>query len=216
MIASNNYTYKNREKAAILLANFLSRYAGLNGVVLSIPRGGVAIGYIIAKALNFKLDLALSKKIGHPIHREYAIGAVSLYDSFVKDLKLVSQEYVEKQIQAIRRRLNEIYKLYMGSGHSPEILSGKIVILTDDGLATGNTMLSSLHTVRKQHPRKVIVAAPVSSQAAINLIAEEADEVVCPLIPYPFNSVGQFYEDFRQLSDKDVIEYIERHNNLNI
>lgn len=206
------HSYKNREEAGHLLAASLDRYADMNGVVLAIPRGGVPIGYIIATALNFKLDLALSKKIGHPLHKEYAIGAVSLTDSFVEDNTLVSSRYIEQEISVIRARLREMYRMYMGANHTPEALSGKTVILTDDGLATGQTMLSTIQMVKTHHPNEIIVAVPVASQSSIDLLSARVDVIICPLVPDIFKGVGEFYEDFKQLSDEDVMEYIQRYN----
>lgn len=212
---SVNYIYTNREEAGDKLASYLEKYKGMNGVVLAIPRGGVPIGCIIAKEIRFKLDLALSKKIGHPLQPEYAIGAVSLTDCFIEDYTEVPKDYIQKEEQRIRERLKEMYVSYMGENTTPVDLKDKIVIITDDGLATGRTMLSTIAMVKKQNPKRLIVAVPVSSENALQRIAREADEVVCPFIPRAFTGVAAFYEDFTQVNDEEVRSYIQEFKNEN-
>ena len=211
MSFEENHTYKDREAAGQRLAAALKQYTGLSGVVAAIPRGGVPVGFVIATRLKFKLDLALSKKIGHPLHKEYAIGAVSLTDSFVEDYQEISRDYIENEKQRIRNRLHEMYTKYMGADREPEKLRGKIVILTDDGLATGRTMLSTIGMVQQQRPDQVIVAVPVASRSSINMILKKVDTVICPWVPDTFRSVGAFYEDFEQVTDEAVTDYIQRY-----
>ncbi len=211
----SDYKYTNREEAGHKLASMLSKLNGMDGVVLAIPRGGVPIGCIIAKEIHFKLDLALSKKIGHPLQREYAIGAVSLLDTFIENHYEISKDYIKEEEELIRQRLKEMYINYMGQDKTPEKLEDKIVIITDDGLATGRTMLGTIAMVKKHNPKRLIVATPVSSENAIQRIAREVDEVVCPFIPRAFTGVAAFYEDFTQVDDEQVRSYIQEFKNEN-
>lgn len=207
MIA-DTFQYKDRLDAGQRLANELSAYRGTDAVVLAIPRGGVPVAWVVAKELGLPLDIVLSKKIGHPLQKEYAIGAVSLTDSFIADHEDVPASYIEEEIKKIQARLKEMYDKFM-DGRPPINVSGKTVIIIDDGIATGNTILSTVRMIRKQSPAKVVVATPVASEGAITKLSPEVDEVVCPLVPYLFFGVGQFYEDFEQTSDEEVKAFLD-------
>lgn len=200
---------KNREEAAIRLAALLKKYKDENPVVLAIPRGGVPIGYAVAKELKAPLDIALSKKIGHPFHKEYAIGSVSMEESIIdNDIVDVSEEYLQSEIKKIKESLKEKYKLFKGE-EEPVSLKNKIVIITDDGIATGNTMMATVLMVKKQNPHKIILAIPVASEQAVEMLKQEVDEIITLLIPPIFFSVGQFYENFEQTNDETVIKLLQ-------
>ena len=203
------YRFKDRMEASYILAEQLKDYKGDNGVVLAVPRGGVPMGYIIAKELGFALDIAVTKKIGHPMHKEYAIGAVSFTDYFISDYNGVSDEYLEKEIPALREKLKRNFEKFEG-GNPPEKLAGRTVIIVDDGIATGNTMLITVSMIRKQNPAKLIIAVPVASKQAIEMLSGEVDEIVCPLVPDFFTGIGAFYENFEQVSDEEVIYYLSQ------
>lgn len=200
-------TFKNRLEASLMLAERLQEYKNENGLVLAIPRGGVPIGYIISKELKFPLDIILSKKIGHPFQKEYAIGAVSIEDFIIDAPANVKPEYIESEIQNIRNILKERYKALRGN-HKPEPVKDKTVILTDDGVATGKTMLVAIRMIRKLEAKKIIVATPVIAPEAESLLKKEADRVVAIMIPPDFRGVGQFYDDFHQIPDEEVIELL--------
>ncbi|WP_018479532.1 phosphoribosyltransferase [Pontibacter roseus] len=200
---------KNREEAALLLADRLEKYQGQLGVVLAIPRGGVPVAAPIAKRLGMPLEVTVSKKIGHPANPEYAIGAVSLDDVEVEEHINVPQEYVAAEVKRIRESLHRKYRLFMGN-RQPVALQDRIVIIVDDGIATGKTLLSTVNLVRKQHPRKIIVAVPVAPPSAIERFTALVDEVVCLLVPPFFQAVGQFYQEFSQVSDEEVIELLQQ------
>lgn len=195
--------FNDRHDAAIKLARELQSCRNKNGVVLAIPRGGVPIGHYLAKDLGFAFDLLMTKKIGHPLHPEYAIGAVGLEDVIIEERASAPQEYLEAEITRIREQLKERYRQFMGN-RPPEPVTGKIVIVTDDGIATGRTILAALKMLRRSHPDKLIVAVPVSSLLAAERIAEEVDEFVCLHTPSPFDGVGRFYGDFSQVEDEEV------------
>jgi len=200
--------FENREDAAIQLAARLEKYKDKEGVVLAIPRGGVPIGCILAKSLGYPLDLVLSKKIGHPMNREFAIGFVNMYGEEINYTQNVSEKYIAEEVARIRKLLFDRYELYM-NGRPPISFKNKIVIITDDGIATGSTILSSIDIVKREHPKKIVVAVPVGFPRIISKLKEEVDEVICLQTSDDFYAIGQFYEDFRQLDDNEVIELME-------
>ncbi len=193
----------DRYDAAMQLEKKLEKYKDENGVILAIPRGGVPIGYYLAKYLNFALDLLMTKKLGHPSNDEYAIGAVGLEDSIIEDMKGISPAYIEKETANIHRQLQERYKKFMGE-REPVDIQGKIAIVVDDGVATGRTILATLKMLRNKDPKKLIVAVPVASVEAGLRISQEVDEFICLYTPAPFYGVGRFYENFVQTTDEEV------------
>lgn len=205
--------YYDRIEAGLVLAKELMKYRNDPGVVLAVPRGGVPIAYYVATQLGFPMDLLLTKKIGHPGNSEYAIGAVSLTDRFVVPHEGVSQEYIDQETERIRRKLKEMYVKFMGD-KEPEPIKDKTVIVIDDGIATGNTLLSTISMLKKGGPAKIIIAVPVASQNAISKLSGLVDEIVCPLIPGTFYGVGGFYKNFDQVSDEEVLMYLNKFNEL--
>ncbi|PZR25523.1 MAG: phosphoribosyltransferase [Citrobacter freundii] len=201
--------FKNRIEAGLLLGARLKKYANKDGVVLAVPRGGVPVAYVVAKELGLPIDIVLTKKIGHPENKEYAIGAASLNDHFVVQGIYVSDEYIEEELSGIRKRLREMQRRFMGT-NEPESIEGKTVIVIDDGIATGNTMLATVKLLRKSRPRKIVVAVPVASRTAIRKLSGEVDEIITVECPEHFPGVGSFYEDFSQVSDIDVTFYLNR------
>ena len=203
--------FTDRYDAAMQLAIKLEKYKNEEGVILAVPRGGVPIGYYLAKHLNFTLDLLMTKKIGHPLHAEYAIGAVGLEDSIIEAVADVAEEYIVEQIASIREQLKKRYRKFMGRNESSGI-AGKVVIVVDDGVATGRTILATLKMLRSRHPKKLIVAVPVASRQAAARIEQEVDEFICLYTPTPFYGVGRFYEDFSQTTDEEVVKLLKELN----
>lgn len=201
--------FRDRIEAGILLATKLKKYKNDKGIVLAVPRGGVPVAYAVARELNFPVELFLTKKIGHPANKEYAIGAASLNDYFIVPHENISEEYIQKELIVIRRRLKEMYRKFMGD-REPESLEGKTIIVIDDGIATGNTLLGTVNVLRKSKPGKIVIAAPVASESAVNKLSTEVDEVIAVLIPEIFYGVGAFYEDFGQVTDEEVIFYLDK------
>ncbi len=202
--------FKDRYDAGMQLANLLRHYKNRDGVVLAVPRGGVETGYIVARELGLPLEIVLSKKIGHPDHPEFAIGAVSLEGRVLTPRADVSPEYIEEETERLREMLRERYRMYYGD-RKPVGLEDKIVIVVDDGIATGNTLLSTVELIRHRRPRRVVVAVPVAPPDALRNIrdARGVDEVVCVLSPRDFYAVGQFYENFDQVEDAEVKRLLE-------
>lgn len=200
--------FKNREEAGNLLAKKLIQYKDTNAIVLAIPRGGVPVGSIIADKLNLPLEIELSKKIGHPINPEFAIGSVTLHGVNIdKNIKDVSEEYILEKSKKIKDELYKKFTLFMGNREQIDV-KGKIVILVDDGIATGNTLIASIHAIKKRKPKKIVVAIPVSPKNTALIIDDLVDEFICLQIPKDFHSVGQFYEEFNQVNNDHVIKLL--------
>lgn len=205
--------FRDRTEAGQLLAEKLEKYRGRPGVVLAVPRGGVPVAYEVARELELPLEIVLTKKIGHPMNKEYAIGAASLSDHFVIPHDQVTDEYIETEVERIRRKLREMYAKFMGD-REPEPITGKTVIVIDDGIATGNTLLGTVQVLRKSDPARIVIAVPVASAQAVEKLSRVVDEVVAIYIPHDFYGVGAFYEDFSQVSDEEVLEYLDKWKRL--
>lgn len=201
--------FRDRIEAGLLLAAKLKKYRNDPGIVLAVPRGGVPVAYAVAKELGFPIEVILTKKIGHPMNKEYAIGAASLTDYFVIPHENVTEEYIREEVQRIRTRLKEMYTRFMDD-REPEDLKGKTVIVIDDGIATGNTLMGTIHVLRKSNPGKIVIGVPVASRNAVQKLSKEVDEVVTVLIPDEFYGVGAFYEDFQQVTDDEVMFYLDK------
>jgi putative phosphoribosyl transferase len=201
----------DRYDAAIQLAEHLEKYKNDEGVILAVPRGGVPIGYYLAKHLNFALDLLMTKKLGHPLNEEYAIGAVGLEDSIIEEWDNIPSEYLEKQTASIREHLKQRYRKFMNRDE-PADIKDKTVIVVDDGIATGRTILATLKMLRSKRPRKLVVAVPVASLQAAERIKQEVDDFICLYTPSPFYGVGRFYEDFSETNDEQVTELLKELN----
>ena len=202
--------FKNRIDAGRQLAEKLMKFKGENVVVLAIPRGGLPLGEIIAKALKVPLDVSLTKKIGHPFNKEYAIGAVSLEGIILMDEIEVSKDYIEEETSRIRQKLKKRQDEYY-KNRAPMNLEKKTVIVVDDGIPTGNTILATADLIKKQKPNKIVVAVPVAPHSAIQKLkdSDNVDEVICLDTPNNFRAVGQFYENFEQVPDVEAIKLLE-------
>lgn len=190
------------------LARRLSKYAESDGLVLAVPRGGLPVAYAIAKRLKLPMDIILTKKIGHPNNREYAIGAVSLTEQYVLPHEEVPQHYIDHEVLRIRESLKATYQKLKGNAPASDVRD-KVVLVVDDGVATGNTMLVTLRMLRQGKPRKIIAAVPVASRQAEAKLQAEADEWVCLYVPPYFTGVGAYYEDFEQVTDEEARMYLE-------
>lgn len=201
--------FRDRIEAGELLAAKLKKYKNTSGVVLAVPRGGVPVAYAVAKELDFPVEVVLTKKIGHPMNKEYAIGAASLTDYFVIPHENVSEEYIQEELKLIHANLKKMYTRFMND-RDPIDIKGKTVIIIDDGIATGNTLLGTVHVLRKSKPGKVVIGVPVASKSAMRKLSNEVDEVVAVMVPNEFYGVGAFYEDFEQVSDEEALFYLDK------
>ena len=207
--------FKNRIDAGRLLAQRLIEYKdNPEVIVLGLPRGGVVTAYEIAYALNVPLDIVVPRKIGAPQNQELAVAAIAEDGSLIINDELMNylglqlddlQNLIEKEKQESARRMN-LYR----AGREPLELAGKIVILVDDGIATGATMRAALLSVRSRGAKSIVVAVPVASAQALEDIRSEVDDLVCLLMPEQFFGVGGFYEDFPQIKDQEVIDLMQK------
>ena len=206
--------FKDRYDAALQLAKKLEKYRNNGGIVLAIPRGGVPIGYVVAKELKLPLEIILSKKIGHPLNPEFAIGSVSLQGAMINDNVMdVSLDYIQRESEQIHKKLKEKFSLYMGNRKSTD-LKNKTVIIVDDGIATGSTILATVDSIKKSKPKAIIIAVPVSSLFAESKLSKVVDEFICLITPENFMGVGQFYDNFSQVSDEEVIQLLSDANKI--
>lgn len=207
----------DRTDAGRQLADALASYKTKNPVVLALPRGGVPVAAEIAKTLAAPLDLILVRKIGVPFQPELAMGAVvdGPAPVVVRNEDVITLSGVsETEFAAIRdRELAEIErrrKAYLGNRPHPE-LAARTVIVVDDGIATGATIRAALHAVRARKPSKLVLAVPVAPTDTLRELRAEADETVCLEDYENFGAIGFFYSDFRQVSDEEVIDLLDRH-----
>ncbi len=204
--------FKNRNEAAELLSGRLADHKGQNPLVLAIPRGAVPMGRIIADDLGGELDIVLVHKVGSPNNPELALGAVGengeFYEApFARSLGF-SEETLQKEIHIQTEALKQKRKLYL-SDRPLYNAEGRVVILLDDGIATASTIMAGIRDLRRQGPLKVVVAAPVAPPEAVNIIRQEADEVVILTVQTDFAVISEFFEDFRQVSDEEVKRCLE-------
>lgn len=204
--------FKDRFEAGRLLAKALEAYRGTDAIVLAIPRGALQIGQVLHEELGLPLDIIVTKKIPHPMSEEFAIGAVGPEGEYFVDIQAardVSPLYIDAQRKKLASLVEEKYERYRGRRPKPK-LRGKTVIIVDDGIATGSTMLAAIHVIKKQKPAKIVVAVPVGPSAAIRRMREETNEVVCLLIPDFFFAIGAFYGDFPQVEDEEAIDILRK------
>lgn len=211
--------YKDRHDAGIILAEHLKDYAHQEDVlVLALPRGGVPVGYEIATALSIPLDIFIVRKLGVPGHEELAMGAIASGGTVVFNESLMSQLSIEQQfidsvLAAEQKELARRELVYRGNRPFPNLL-GKTIILVDDGIATGSTMLAAVKALHKQKPASIIIAVPVAARSTCEELKTLVDKMVCPLMPINFYAVGLWYESFPQTSDNEVIELLKQSNSV--
>ena len=204
--------FKNRTEAGRMLAGRLDAYKNKDVIVLGIPMGGVPVAYEIARAFKAPLDVVMAKKIGAPFNPEFAIGAVTwngavLLDEAMVDKWHISREYVGEVSRKLIKDMNDkLAELRVGQGSFPKLF-GRTVIIVDDGIATGNTMIAAVEAVRDQGASEVVVATPVLPKELVRTM-----ELVAPLVyldaPEDFEAVGQYYEQFEMTSKEKAIEFL--------
>ena len=207
--------FRNRQDAGRRLASHLQKYANRDDViVLGVPRGGVPVAFQVATALNLPLDIFVLRKLGVPGHEELAFGAIGsgglrvLNRSVVEHLGLSDLD-IASVTHTEREELERRESLYRGN-RAPLDLQGKTVIVVDDGIATGSSLMAAIHALRQMKPVAIVVATPVAPPRTCHRLLQEVDELVCVEIPEPFYGVGQFYHDFSQISDEEVNELLDR------
>jgi putative phosphoribosyl transferase len=206
--------FRDRREAGQLLAEQLSSLRGTQDlIILGIPRGGVVVAYEVAKALSAPLDVYITRKIGAPFNPELAVGAVASDGTLVLDHDLIarvgaSDDYIQTETERQRQEIERRMAAYRGARSAPD-LQAKTVILVDDGVATGATVLASLRAIKQHQPARLILAIPVGPPDTIRLLSQEADRVVCLFTPEVFWAVGSFYSVFDQTTDAEVVQLLE-------
>jgi len=207
--------YRDRTDAGEVLAGRLRKFAGRTDVlVLALPRGGLPVAFEVARALRVPLDVFLVRKLGVPGHEELAMGALAsggvriVNPGVVREFD-ISDDVIDQVAQDEAEELRRRERAYRGDRPAPQV-RGRTIILIDDGLATGSTMRAAVAALRQQGPARIVVAVPVGAPETCADFEEEADEVVCSVMPEPFYAVGLWYRDFSQTTDEEVREFLER------
>ncbi len=198
--------FRNRDEAGQRLGTALLAYRGQDVYVLSIPRGGVVVGAGVARVIGAPLDVIVPRKIRSPYNPELAMGAVAHDGSVYIDESLeegTDASYLRAEVEYQRQEIARRLAAYRGGEQYPA-MEERTVIVVDDGIATGSTMIAALRAVRRMQSRKVVAAIPVAPAEGVRRLRKEADEVVCLYVPPVFYAVGQFYEDFTQTTDEEV------------
>jgi putative phosphoribosyl transferase len=208
------HIYRDRAEAGQILAKYLlAQESDPNPLVLALPRGGVPVAFEIARALRAELDILLVRKLGLPGHEELAIGAIAsggmrvLNHELIEELQL-SEALIDRLTATEQRELERRERLYR-ENRPPLIVRDRTLILIDDGLATGASMMAAIRALRPQSPKRIVVAVPVAAAETCQQFRAEADNVICPATPEPFGAVGAWYHDFSQTSDNEVRKLLE-------
>jgi hypothetical protein len=204
--------FRDREDAARQLATQLKRRSLVEPLVLAIPRGGVVTGAVLARELGAELDVVLSRKLRAPGQPELAIGAIAedgqvYLNQFAEEFRTELEDYLAEERRHQLAEIARRRKLFRAARPQARI-EGRSVIVTDDGIATGSTMIAALQAIKGQNPRELIVAVPVASPDRLEEVHHWCDEVVCLLTPTEFWAVGQFYLDFTQVEDEEVVRLL--------
>lgn len=203
--------FRDRKDAGRKLAEALADYRGKDAIIYSLPRGGVVLGYEISKILGAPLDLVITRKIGYPGNEECAVCAVAEDGDMICDssgVGMVDPNWLEMQAEKEREEAVRRRQVYL-KGRKPLPADGKIAIIVDDGVATGLTVILAIKELKHRNPQKIVVAVPVASEQAAEIIRKEADELVALDIPAYFAAVGAYYDSFPQLTDAEVVKLME-------
>lgn len=205
--------FRDRIDGGDQLAKVLEQYKNLeNGLIIGLPRGGVPVAYQVSESLNLPLDIVCPRKIGAPHNPEFAIGAITetgegIFNHHVIAQLGVSEEYIKNEVEAQKQEAQKRLNAYR-KGRSVRELKGKTIIIVDDGLATGSTMKAAIQSIKAEGAERIIVAVPVSPTDTATEIKSMVDEFICLCTPASFYAVGQFYENFSQTTDEEVIELL--------
>ncbi len=206
--------FKDRIDAGVKLAKELQSFKDAKDtIIIGLPRGGVPVAYQVAEELNLPLDIVCPRKIGAPMNKEFAIGAITetgegIFDTYTISRLDIPKEYIEQEVEIEKTEAQNRLKMYRQNRPARD-LKGKTVIIVDDGLATGSTMKAAIISIKKEDAAKIIVAIPVSPPNTLSEMQQEVDQIICLDAPLFFQAVGQFYENFGQTADEEVIELLK-------
>ncbi|MCJ7444770.1 MAG: hypothetical protein MUO26_09620 [Methanotrichaceae archaeon] len=218
-LRNKSFVFQDREDAGIYLALTLERFKGKDVLVFAIPSGGVPVGLVIASHLEFPFDLLIKRKIPIPGNPEAGLGAMNLEGDIILNDRLISMlgisiEDIQKLAEPIKAELQTRNLIFRGDRPWPEI-NGKIIILADDGLASGYTMITAARMVRRYDPEEIVVAVPTGAADAVKLLAKEVDIIYCPNIREGYSfAVADAYRDWYDLSKEEVVDLLMKHNFL--
>jgi predicted phosphoribosyltransferase len=204
----SRFLFRDRVEAGRKLAAALTEFKGKDLVILAIPRGGVVVAAEVAKALGAPLDIVVTRKIEAPGEPEYALGAVTQEGDVIMDRQVAeslgaSKEYLDSQVKKKREEVNERMRKFRGDAPYPD-LEGKVVVIVDDGIATGSSVGAAVMSVKKRKPKEIVVAVPVAPKDAVETLTGDGNRVVCLETPGPFLAIGEFYGAFDQVDDEEV------------
>lgn len=212
-VVDGKMTFADRTDAGKKLAEKLKEYKGKDTLVLAIPRGGVVVAGEVAQELGAPLDVVVTRKIEAPGEPEFAIGAVTQEGDVIMDRQAAeslgaTKEYLDGQVETKRREVRE--RVGMFRGHRPHSeVRGKVVIIVDDGIATGSSVEAAVMSVRKRSPKEIVVAVPVAPADAVEILVGDGNKVVCLETPQAFLAIGEFYRNFEQVPDEEVKRILE-------
>jgi predicted phosphoribosyltransferase len=206
--------FHDRTEAGRKLAAALTEFKGEDLIILAIPRGGVVVASEVAKVLGAPLDIVVTRKIEAPGEPEYALGAITQEGNVVMDRQAVeslgaTKEYLDSQVKKKREEVNERMKKFRGDAPYPD-LEGKVVIIVDDGIATGSSVGAAVMSVKKRKPKEIVVAVPVAPKEAVETLEGDGNRVICLETPDPFLAIGEFYGAFDQVGDEEVKLILDR------
>ena len=204
---SRGMPFLDRRDAGRALVEQLQAYRGSDALVLAIPRGGVAVAHPIAKELGLELDILLVKKLGHPDNPEFAVGAVTLHDVHLDPRFDLPPDELERSVADLRAQIRAREQRYRGDRPAPRV-AGRTVIVVDDGVATGHTLLATLALLRRSRPARIVAALPVLPASFVHTLHSAVDEEVHLLAPSDLQSVGQYYADFSAVEDDEVVRLL--------
>lgn len=202
----------DRRDAGRKLSFELEKFKDDNTIILAVPRGGIVTAYETINKFKFQWDLIIPRKIGSPHNKEVAIGAVAsdgtyfLNEKYI-DMQNISKEYIEKEVHTQIKEIERRLKKYKGNKNFPEV-KDKTVIIIDDGIATGFTILAAIKSIKKHGAKKIILAIPIAPYGTVSHLESFVDEIICLLIPHEFYAVGMHYKNFEQTTDKEVMSII--------
>ncbi len=208
--------FEDRREAGQKLASLLGKYSGSDALALAIPRGGVVVGYEVARALGLELDVIVPRKLGAPQEPELAIGAISAWGNHeaILDKRAirvlgVTYDYIEREIESQLDEIDRRLVLYRGDSTPPDV-TGRTIIIVDDGIATGYTMQAAVVGLKRLEPKEIVLAVPVAAPEGAETLSRMVDAFYAVTTPTPFLAVGHWYHDFLQTSDTEVIDLLRK------